>query len=274
MKNNCLTFKTSYGLSDTEISDLCVFLNGVFQKNTFSKKYIDWLYNRNPDGKAFCITVYDKEMIIGHLAGLPRDYLETKQSNYKGLVAVNTAVKKSHIKYGIFNNLIKCLKDEMTTRGFHFILGIPNKNAVNGWLKRGKAQYLGTLGFYFTFFFPPFSQKKPLKFTKNKQIIEWMLQDPLRPRTIINNLLLSKYKFLPLWLLAITNTIQHKKKNHESINALIYGYIGSMPPRGINIKLPEFLKPAPLHVILIPSGNHIRRFFDEHDIQAKDFDVL
>ena len=204
MKTDNPALVINSGLSQAQISDLTPFLATIFQSTMFSHDYLDWLYNKSPYGPAICITAYHKNQIVGHMAGLPREYHDSGTTKHRGLLAVNTAVDKSFLKFGVFNNLIKTLKDEMQTKGFDFILGIPNGNAVNGWLKRGKADYIGRLSLHFTLFAPPLPANKVLKFTKQDEMMAWMSNDPSDNRIVKQKTILSKFNFLPLWFFTLT----------------------------------------------------------------------
>lgn len=274
MKTDKPALVITSGLSRAQISDVTPFLATIFQSNLFSHDYLDWLYNKSPYGTAICITAYHKDQVVGHMAGLPREYDELGTTTHRGLLAVNTAVDKSFLKFGVFNNLIQTLKDEMKTKDFDFILGIPNGNAVNGWLKRGKADYIGKLNLHFTLCLPPLPASKVLKFTKQNEMMVWMSNDPSHKRIVKQKTLLSKFKFLPLWFFAIVSYCAEEKPASLFGSSVLFGYIGSRRPKGLTLKLPDFLKPSPLHIILITERREIVSFFKQSEIQAKDFDAL
>jgi len=274
MEQKTIWSETSIGVSDAQLPLLAAFLCEIFQNEMFSAKYLDWLYNKNPFGNAVCITVYSENQIIGHIAGLPREYSNGFEGSYKGFLAVNTSVDRKFLKLRIFNDLIKALINEKDSRGYEFILGIPNRNALNGWLKRGKALYLGKLNLYFSLFIFPIPSNKILTFTKQNEMQIWLSNDPFHKRKSGDFILNSKFIFFPFWFFSIISFLNKDGSYSNSSRSLIFGFIGKEPPKTPALRLPDFLKPAPLHVILIAEKQEVFSFFSKTEIQAKDFDAL
>ena len=60
-----------------------------------------------------------------------------------------------------------------------------------------------------------------------------------------------KIQILPLWFFAIVSYCAEEKPASLFGSSALFGYIGSRRPKGLTLKLPDFLKPSPLHIILI-----------------------
>ena len=46
-----------------------------FRNHQLNIDYLDWLYNKNPDGKYIGIDCFDGEKLIGQVGGIPFEFL-------------------------------------------------------------------------------------------------------------------------------------------------------------------------------------------------------
>lgn len=267
-----ISMETTVDVSPIRISKYAVFLKFVFQNNLFIDTYLSWLYGQSPYGPAVCFNAYADGELVGHLAALPRAY-DVGGREVSGLLIVNTAVDETFVRHGIFAKLIKCLKDYARTENEDFILGIPNRNALNGWVRRGKAHHLGCLDLFVRPFAAPKPVRPVLTFTKNDDMLAWLSNDPVHERQVTQGGIHSKYGVMPYALFSIFSSSATSKLRSCLGPSLLNGYLGKGPVIGASFKLPQSLKPSPLHIILITDKEDILEIFRTHDIQGKDFDA-
>jgi len=264
--------ETTVNVSPLRISKYTVFLKSIFHNSLFTDTYLSWLYGQSPYGPAVCFNAYADGKLVGHLAALPRAY-DVNKREIPGLLIVNTAVDETFVRHGIFAKLITCLKDYAETQNVDFILGIPNRNALNGWVRRGKAHHLGCLDLYVRPFMAPKPTRPILTFTKNDEMLAWLSHDPAHQRKITQGGLHAKYNGISYALFSIFSNDAVSNIRTRFGPSLLNGYIGKGPVSGGSIKLPQALKPSPLHVILITDKDDVLEIFRTHDIQGKDFDA-
>ena len=51
-----------------------------FGNKKFKLDYLNWLYNKNPEGKFIGIDVFHNEKIVGQVGGIPQIYIYKKKS--------------------------------------------------------------------------------------------------------------------------------------------------------------------------------------------------
>ena len=68
-----------------QLNSLSIFLSKIFKKNLyfqlktkFSTEFFDWLYNKNPNGRAIINNIYENNKIVAHFALVPVKVLYKK----------------------------------------------------------------------------------------------------------------------------------------------------------------------------------------------------
>ena len=269
-----LLFKVTEGISPNALQDHALFLREVFENSIFTADYLNWEYNQSPYGKALNITAYDQGKIVAHMGALPRDYKHAEGA-YTGYLAVNGGVSPPYGRRGIFSQLIAELKKTVKKNDKDFIFGVPNSDAINGWIKAGGAKHLGTLELYLSPSYAPQPSLPVLEFTKNHETAAWLSKDPAHRRVHQSSQLISIFGVLPRWFIAIISYLHPDIPIKNTYLSCIAGFIGKGPTRNfLSLKLPSKFKPAPLFVIVIADKPEVEAFFETHEIQAKDFDAL
>ena len=113
-------------------------------KNTYGKseatdrKYFNWQYNENPQGKAVVVLCFDdeKNLIIGNEAIIASD-LNIDNVGVKASISLNSAIHTEYRRKGIFSKLVSELPDLAMKEGITSAYGVPNPNSHKAFLKLG-----------------------------------------------------------------------------------------------------------------------------------------
>ncbi len=122
---------------DNEESDLLRFWTETHDKDDpRGKEYFDWLYKKNPAGKANIWVARAEGRIIGQYIVLPlRVY--SSGAEFLAAVSVNTMIHKDYRGLGAYNLLEHFSSLDTAEKGFAAVFGLPNKSAYNGSIKAG-----------------------------------------------------------------------------------------------------------------------------------------
>ncbi len=102
------------------------FLNKIFTRN-FSYEYLNWLYAKNPAGKAIGFNAYHDNRIVSHFASLPitsRMYGE----ECKGVLSLNTLTHPEYQGKKLYDKVSNLTYDYLNEKGYNFIIGVANAN--------------------------------------------------------------------------------------------------------------------------------------------------
>ncbi len=177
----------NYGnLSKLELEKLSSFLSKNFKNQIriqlnrkVSTSYLNWLYNKNPNGKAITYNIYNHNQdIIAHFALVPI-FVIYKKKKYKSALTVFTGVDKRYRSLQIFHKIgtktIKLAKD----RGFKFIIGVANDISAELFDKCFKFKSICKLDFKIGLkSIEDYDLSHDFKVYFNDEILGWRLRNP------------------------------------------------------------------------------------------------
>jgi predicted N-acetyltransferase YhbS len=180
------------------IKEIARLLRAAFPiSNKFTEAFIDWQYNKNPDGKVVGYNAYKNGVLVAHYAVIPlKAKLFGKDEN--GLLSLNTATHPNHQGKKLFTTLAELTYKLAVDKGYSFVIGVANANSTPGFVNKLGFQLVGSLDAKLGFGKIVSSGKKnAVAFIKswNKQSIEWRLTNPE-----------TKYKIKENFIYAATDT--------------------------------------------------------------------
>ncbi len=142
--------KINHGTLDTdELKQVSNLLNLVFPKqNYINYDYLNWLYKKNPEGKAITYNAIYNGKIIAHYAVIPVTYILFNEK-VRGCLSLNTAVIDKYNRMGIFTKLANKTYKTAFDLGYEYIFAIANAASTPGFLKKLNFQFVGALDVYF-----------------------------------------------------------------------------------------------------------------------------
>lgn len=136
-------------LNNDELKKIVNLLSIVFpRQNHINFKYLDWLYRKNPEGKAITYNAAINNQIIAHYALIPVTY-NLFDEEVKGCLSINTAVTDGYRKIGLFTNLATKAYKKAIEKGYEYIFAISNSASTPGFIKKLNFQLVGSLDVYF-----------------------------------------------------------------------------------------------------------------------------
>ena len=116
-----------------QLNSLSIFLSKIFKKNLyfqlktkFSTEFFDWLYNKNPNGRAIINNIYENNKIVAHFALVPVKVLYKKKI-YKSALSVFTAVDKNNRGLYYFHKIATKSLQIAKSKGIRFVIGVSNE---------------------------------------------------------------------------------------------------------------------------------------------------
>jgi predicted N-acetyltransferase YhbS len=100
-----------------------------------SEEFLEWLYAKNPVGKALGINAWSGNELVAHYATVPVVYLINNEK-IRGLLALNTATHPRHQGKGLFSRIGNAANDMASRQGYEFVIGVANQNSTYGYLKK------------------------------------------------------------------------------------------------------------------------------------------
>jgi len=102
-------------------------------------KYLNWQYDKNPQGKAVIVLCFDeekKDFVIGQESIIPSE-LNLGKVCIKSSISLNSIVHPNYRRRGIFSKLVTALPDFALNEGIVSVYGVPNLNSHKVFLKEG-----------------------------------------------------------------------------------------------------------------------------------------
>ena len=98
------------------------------------ESYLDWLYNKNPQGKFIGIDAFDieKGIQVGQVGGVPCEFSYGGKS-IKVIQPVNVCVHKDYRGYILFSKMAKRFENYAIDENYSLIIGVSNKLATAVW---------------------------------------------------------------------------------------------------------------------------------------------
>ncbi len=253
-----------------KLKSLSIFLSRVFKKNLnfqlkkkFSPEFFDWLYNKNPNGKAIINNIYENNKLVAHFALVPIK-VSYKNKIYKSALSVFTAVDKSRRGLYYFHKIATKSLKIAKLKGIRFIIGVSNEASANIFINVLKFKLISPLDVKISL--SKFSEKKNSRHNfevfKDKKTFNWRLKNPRfkyeifreKERFIIFN---NNYKLFKINMgnfsfkdLYSKNNIKLKSTNNlNSLNMWI-GLNNKLKKNFMSINFPNILKPSALNLII------------------------
>jgi GNAT superfamily N-acetyltransferase len=107
-------------------------------------EYLDWAYNRNPDGAAIGYNAVSEGRVVGHYAVQPlRSMFDGIEA--RGVLSLNTAVHPSFRGKGFFQKLARATYGRASDEGRWFVVGVANAMSAPLFWKVFKFQAVGPM---------------------------------------------------------------------------------------------------------------------------------
>lgn len=115
------------------------------QSSKFSERYLHWLYEENPHGRAVGFDAYLDGELAAHYVTIPRLY-RVGGEDILGLLSVNTATHPNHQRRGLFTRLAVATYEHAAAHGYKYVLGVANAQSIHGFLHKLEFERLGQIG--------------------------------------------------------------------------------------------------------------------------------
>lgn len=274
----------SIDISHLGLKILSKFLSGTFKSSKFSKDYLDWLYNKNPAGNVIGFNAFFKNKLVGHYALIPIK-AKYKDQQIKALMSLNTATDKNHQGKGLFTILANMTYRKCYDLGFDLMFGVANANSIHGFISKLDWKYIDQLDTRISLALPKIINNKKLEncliFPLSDNETEWRLSNPnfVYSKSTYGavNIIANEINFFSRSIVKVTEaTFPNKTCLRPKINFWI-GISNSYSwERGLvqGIKIPEFLKPSPLHLIYKNLSSELSLDRTNIQFEAINFDAF
>lgn len=101
----------------------------------YNHDYLEWLYQRNPFGRAVGFDAWDGEILTAHYVGVPVD-VKIDGRPARALLSLNTATHPRYQGRGLFVKLAERTYEAATAQGFDAVIGVANANSTPGFVRR------------------------------------------------------------------------------------------------------------------------------------------
>lgn len=256
----------------TAFNDYIELFAACFPKvDKFSLEYLEWLYERNPDGKVVGFDAYDGDRLAAHYACIPAR-AEVAGKEVCVLLSLNTATHPEYGGQGLFTKLAQRTYEAGTALGFDCVYGVANANSTPGFSRKLGFQIVKSLNAKIGVGPPPlkFSQKSTLQFcrTWSEAAVAWRCDCPVNKVSTKVTKNLTEFA-APALFGGLVNAIaglDHVSisNNHNSVRrAPCNLFIGSVPLGwerfSTYVEIPSFLRPSPLNLIYRSLSGRVER---------------
>jgi GNAT superfamily N-acetyltransferase len=130
---------------DAYLERTAAMLGEVFGGTRYSKEYLDWQYERSPEGREVAVDIERDGRSLAHYCVIPQTYGYDRLRR-KFALSLNTAVTKEARGKGVFTQLAEDTYEKARRDfGVSAIVGVANANSTPGFLGRLKFKHLGAL---------------------------------------------------------------------------------------------------------------------------------
>jgi len=266
-----------------KINSYLKIFNRNFPGHFFSSPYLEWLYKKNPDGKLIGVDIFFNKEIVGHVGGVPINFIY-KNKKKKSFLNINLCLNKQYRKSGLISKAQKKLFKILKNKKFDFFITIANAPAVKSWLKV-KLKVLKPLEV--KFFYPKSDSIIDSDIFKNilhpqwtKKKIQWRTQSPRTNfKTIkLNNFICLKNRIKFLSALSVIKYDPNTQFSNKLQNILPKVFIGlgfAKIFNTCNVNIPLFLRPSPLIFMykIFNKSNFKKQYLKNIQFSLADLDV-
>jgi len=138
--------KKTTDLNETELQDIVTLFNLVFNQDRTVEILLNQ-YTQNPFGTCYHTLMYDNNVLVGHITGLPGYYV----LNDKRMIAVNPIdlmIDEKHRGLQGFMFLVKKAWQYYKEQGVQLVYNLPNNNSHPLFIKLKCTQNIGNLYTY------------------------------------------------------------------------------------------------------------------------------
>ena len=285
-------------LTDRELTATADLLRLVFPGvDRFTPEYLDWLYRRNPAGRAVGCVAYDRDApgldddpdgrLIGHNATIALR-VRIYGDEVPAVLSLNTAVHPDYRGHGLFLKVMQFNIEEARKAGADHIAGVANANSIPGFRKLG-FQEVQRLDVRLCSRLPRLVPDAKTYWERmwTPEELQWRCAHPFqqyRRREFAACTMISTTTRYPL--LRAVARLEGDPVLRESVGDLV-------PDRSLRPKLwfgisprfrfspllqwpvPRFLRPSPFHFIFLDLKDKDRQLYpDACHVEGIDFDVI
>jgi GNAT superfamily N-acetyltransferase len=242
------------------------FLRAVFPKSrVFNAGYLDWLYNRNPHGRAIAIDAIDDGVIVAHVALIPFR-ASLRGARISACLALNVATRSEYQGRGLFRELASRAIEVARQQDVTCVVGVANAQALPIWIRRlGFQDVCGLDARIGLGRFPtgdPALARGRSEFHRewDDEALAWRLSNPNNPlarRALGGDVRILGRTELPLisvqcGLFQPTELVS-RDNDAGPVSTLVSVSLGLEPSgstnKGWSVSIPDWLKPSPLRLI-------------------------
>ena len=281
--NNTYSYQ-AIDISHSGLQTLSKFLSESFKSSKFSQDYLDWLYNQNPAGNVIGFNAFFENKLVGHYALIPMK-ARYKNQQIKALMSLNTATDEKHQGKGLFTILANKSYSRCIDLGFDIIFGVANANSIHGFITKLDWNYIDQLDTRISLTLPKLIKNQKLEncltFPLSRNETEWRLSNPNFKYSQYNsgaiNIIVNEINFFSRSIVKVTEgTFSNKTSSRPKVYFWIgisnsYSWEGRLWP---SIKIPEFLKPSPLHLIYKNLSSELELDRTNIHFEAINFDAF
>ncbi len=122
-------------------------------KEISNPEYLDWEYNKNPDGKALIQVATEGDKFVSQYVVIPRKYIVNGKI-IEGSLSLNTLTHPIHRGNALFPKLAELTYQSCLLQKNLFTIGIPNANSYPVFIEKLKFDALGRVPFLMKTFRP------------------------------------------------------------------------------------------------------------------------
>ena len=253
-----------------QLNSLSIFLSKIFKKNLyfqlktkFSTEFFDWLYNKNPNGRAIINNIYENNKIVAHFALVPVKVLYKKKI-YKSALSVFTAVDKNNRGLYYFHKIATKSLQIAKSKGIRFVIGVSNEASAKIFINVLNFKLISPLDVKIGLsnFNEWKNSKHNFEVLKDKKTLNWRLKNPRFNYQIIREkekfiIFNNNYKLFKINMGNFSLNNKISKNNFKIINTnnlnpinMWIGINNKLKNNFKSLNLPNMLKPSALNLII------------------------
>lgn len=156
--------------------------------NKYNHNYLEWLYQRNPFGRAVGFDAWDGDELAAHYVGVPIE-AQIEGRHIRALLSLNTATHPHYQGRGLFTKLAERTYDAAAEQGFDAVFGVANANSTPGFVRKLGFQLVeplaakvgvGSLGLDLAYV----TQQAQFRTTWSAASLAWRCANPNNPVTL------------------------------------------------------------------------------------------
>jgi GNAT superfamily N-acetyltransferase len=101
----------------------------------YQPSYLEWLYEKNPDGQVIGFDAWDGNELAAHYGCIPAQ-AEVAGVSVKVLLSLNTATHPAYQGRGLFTNLAELAYRAGNEQGYDAVYGVANANSTPGFIRK------------------------------------------------------------------------------------------------------------------------------------------